>query len=216
MNDTEAREALRRIVKERGESYAALSRMIGRNVAYLQQFATRGSPARLEERDRRMLARYLKVDEQVLGGPASGYPASSEMVQVSRLAVEASAGLGSMVDGEFAIGTFRFDQNWLRQVSRAKPHELSIISVTGDSMAPALNDGDDVLVDQSESGRRVRDGIYVLRLDETLMVKRLAMTPVSGTVSISSDNPAYPSWPDTPLASVAILGRVVWIGRKLV
>jgi len=47
------------------------------------------------------------------------------------------------------------------------------------------------------------------------MVKRLALAPTSGTLTITSDNPTYPSWRDCPLNSVTILGRVVWAGRTL-
>lgn len=42
-----------------------------------------------------------------------------------------------------------------------------------------------------------------------------ALEPVLA-VTIISDNPAYLSWPDCPLESIDVLGRVVWIGRKLV
>ena len=46
------------------------------------------------------------------------------------------------------------------------------------------------------------------------MVKRLAGGP-SGRLSVLSDNPAYPAWPDVDGATVAIIGRVVWAGRRL-
>jgi len=215
MLQEDPRAALRRIARERGESLAGLSRFIGRNDAYLQQFVTRGSPTRLEAEDRGRLAAYLRIDEALLGGPAISLPQPEDMVEVRRLNIEAAAGLGRMVDGEYAVGRFRFERFWLRQISNAQPEELSIITFVGDSMAPTINDGDDGLVDQSAAGRRLRDGIYVLRQDETLMVKRLAVPPRAGTISIISDNPAYPSWPDSPADSIDILGRVVWIGRKL-
>lgn len=215
MADENPRGALRRIAKERGTSLAKLSRLIGRNDAYLQQFATRGSPARLEEDDRRKLARYLDVDEEVLGGPASDIPRSEDMVLVRRLNIEAAAGRGRMVEDEFAVGKFRFERSWLRQLSPASPDELSIITFVGDSMAPTINDGDDGLVDHSSAGRRVRDGIYVLRRDESLMVKRLAVAPRAGTVTIVSDNPAYPTWSDVPVGEIDVLGRVIWASRKL-
>lgn len=216
MEPTDEREALRRIALERRESLAGLSRLIGRNDAYLQQYVSRGTPVKLEPKDRRRLAEYLRVDEDVLGGPPSDLPKSQDMVSVRLLSVEAAAGLGRLIEGEFAVGKFRFDRFWLRQISHAQPDELSMISFVGDSMAPTINDGDEGLVDHSTSGRRVRDGIYVLRRDETLMVKRLAVSPRAGTVTIVSDNPSYPTWPDCPVDSIDILGRVVWIGRKLV
>ena len=208
------RDALRRIARDRGASLAKLSRLIGRNDAYLQQFVTRGSPVRLEEEDRRKLTHYLDVDEEVLGGPPSDIPRSEDMVLVRRLNIEAAAGRGRMIDDEFAVGKFRFERSWLRQLSPASPDELSIITFVGDSMAPTINDGDDGLVDHSSAGRRVRDGIYVLRRDESLMVKRLAVAPRAGTVTIVSDNPAYPTWPDVPVNEIDVLGRVIWASRK--
>lgn len=61
------RENLVRLATERGESLASLSAIIGRNAAYLQQFVTRGSPKRLADDDRLHLAKFLNVDERLLG-----------------------------------------------------------------------------------------------------------------------------------------------------
>ncbi len=61
------RENLRRLAAERGESLANLSALIGRNAAYLQQFVARGSPKRLADDDRLRLAKFLNVDERLLG-----------------------------------------------------------------------------------------------------------------------------------------------------
>jgi hypothetical protein len=52
---------------ERGVSLAALSLMLDRNVTYLQQFVTKGSPKRLAEDDRRTLAMFFGIDERRLG-----------------------------------------------------------------------------------------------------------------------------------------------------
>ncbi|MGC5075318.1 hypothetical protein, partial [Escherichia coli] len=41
-------------------SYAALSRMLRRNDAYLQQYVRRGTPRDLAERDRALLAAYFR------------------------------------------------------------------------------------------------------------------------------------------------------------
>ena len=204
---------LARMCEERHESYAALSRMLGRNAAYIHQFITRGTPVRLDECDRKMLADYFGVDESVLGGPTR---ASTEMIvtKVPVLGVSASAGPGALVDGETVIGRYGFDRAWLKRTCRARPEDLSIVTVSGDSMAPTLVDGDDVLVDTATAGVPMRDGIYVLRRDDTLMVKRLSLSPTIGTMTITSDNPAYPSWSNCPLDSIAVLGRVVWAGRK--
>lgn len=212
MQHAEVRETVHRLAREQHVSLAALSRMLRRNAAYLHQFIHKGSPKRLEDKDRALLAAFFQVDEELLGGPRT---TSSNMVQVARLAVQASAGPGSLVGDEVQVGTYGFDPAWLQAVSRACPEHLSIIKVMGDSMVPTLIDGDDVLVDRSDRGRALRDGIYVLRRDDTLMVKRLATAPTCATVTISSDNTAYPTWPDCSVESIDVVGRVVWAGRRL-
>jgi phage repressor protein C with HTH and peptisase S24 domain len=83
-------------------------------------------------------------------------------------------------------------------------------------MAPTLNAGDDILVDLGDSSDRLRDGIYVLRIDDALVVKRLALNPVGRRVTVQSDNPAYPDWPDCTLKDVNPIGRVIWSGRRIV
>jgi len=67
MPEIDARDALRQLAGERGVSLAALSSMIGRNKAYVQQFIERGTPRRLDECDRLTLARYFGIDERELG-----------------------------------------------------------------------------------------------------------------------------------------------------
>src|SRR5439155_26976377 len=93
---------------------------------------------------------------------------------------------------------------------------LSIVRVEGDSMSPTLNAGDDILVDLGDASERLRDGIYVLRVDEAVVVKRLALHPMGRRVTVQSDNPAYPDWPDCNLSEIQCIGRVIWAGRKVV
>jgi phage repressor protein C with HTH and peptisase S24 domain len=221
MDESEhARIALDRLIAERGENYADLSRLIGRNPAYIQQFIKRGTPRKLDEEDRRVLARYFGVPEQMLGGATAPAAAPARMrgmpavVAVPRLALGASAGLGSLDEDEQAAGVMAFDARWLRHLG-VRPQRVSIIRVDGESMAPTLNDGDDIMVDHDDDAGRLRDGVYVLRLDGVLMVKRVAMGPRRGWFSVVSDNPHYPDWADIDPALVDIVGRVVWSGRRL-
>jgi hypothetical protein len=213
MDEAGARAALERLIEEQGADYAGLSRLLGRNAAYVQQYLKRGSPRRLGEDDRRLLARYFGVSEEVLGGrPDAG--AGNGLFRVPRLEVGASAGPGALAGDERKRGHIAFDPAWLRRVA-ADPKQLSLILVEGDSMAPTLADGDEILVDRGDAAERLRDGIYVLRIDDALMVKRVARNPAGFGISIRSDNDAYPSWPDVDPASAAIVGRVVWVGRRL-
>ena len=213
MGEEENRAALQRLIEERGEDYAGLSRLLGRNPAYVQQYIRRGSPRRLAETDRRRLARYFGVDEALLGGPAAA--AGLGLQAVPRLDVGAAAGAGAFDGDERGEAHIAFDPVWLRRLARGAPEQLSIIRVAGDSMVPTLADGDDILVDRGDGPERVRDGVYVIRMDDALVVKRLAVNPAGRTLMIRSDNPAYPSWPDCDPAAVEIVGRVVWTGRRI-
>src|SRR5688572_24829368 len=108
MAASDPRAALDAAIRARGEDYASLSRMLGRNSAYIQQYIKRGSPRRLGEDERRKLAAYLGVAESAIGGPADrdarSAPAEAvasadtpfDVILVPRLAIGASAGPGAI------------------------------------------------------------------------------------------------------------------------
>ncbi|HEY7810691.1 MAG TPA: S24 family peptidase [Allosphingosinicella sp.] len=206
---------LEKLIRERGEDYAGLSRLIGRNPAYVQQYIKRGTPKRLSEEDRRALSRYFAIDEALLGGPVAPAEASADLLSVPRLDVAASAGPGAEAGEERPLGRIAFDSAWLRRMRIGGGAQLSMIRVQGDSMVPTLSDGDEILVDRGDAAERLRDGIYVLRIDDVLVVKRVARNPAGRGISVRSDNNSYPSWPECDPAAVDLVGRVVWVGRRL-
>jgi phage repressor protein C with HTH and peptisase S24 domain len=214
--NTDPRLVLERLCTERGEDFAGLSRMLGRNPAYIQQFVRRGVPKRLKEEERRKLARYFSVPEAVLGGPPEQENRIDGLVSVKRHAVAASAGPGALVGDELGRPYLAFDERWLKSLTPTPADRLSVVRVEGDSMAPTLNPGDDILVDLGDCGDRMRDGIYVLRAEDALVVKRLALNPVARRVTVQSDSPAYPDWPDCGFDTINCIGRVIWAGRRIV
>jgi repressor LexA len=190
----------------RGESFAALSRLLGRNSAWVQQYVRRGTPRTLPERDRAILARYLDIDEVALGAP----PAREEgATRIARLDVRAAAGAGALVGSELALPSVALDDRLLATLG-VDAADAALIRVQGDSMAETLCDGDLILVDRSQSTTTRQGGIYVIRLDGVLLVKRLRRASVGLTVV--SDNTAYPPF----VARPEIVGRVVWLSRALV
>lgn len=207
------RKLLARLIEEKGAEMAALSRMLGKNAAYIHQYIHRGSPRRLGEEERRALAHYFGIDESLLGGPVR--LSADALVPVARRPVRAAAGQGAWNEAEAQEGQFAFHPRWLKAITAARPDQLAVIRVEGDSMAPTLKAGDDILIDHADAGARLRDGIYVLRMDDTLLVKRLAVHPFDRRVTIQSDNPSYPDWPDRSPADLDIVARVLWAGRKL-
>lgn len=212
MTEAGPRDVLERLITKHGDDYTSLSKLVGRNAAYIQQFIKRGTPRALPERERGILARYYGIDEALLGAPQSR-TAMAAVKMIPHLAAEASAGSGSLDADDSLTGKIGFAPKWLKNLV-SDPENLSMINVRGESMAPTLNDGDDILVERNGSAPRLRDGIYVLRLDDALMVKRLALGP-SGQISILSDNPDWPDWADVDAQDLQVVGRVVWVGRKL-
>lgn len=206
---------LERLCAERREDFAGLSRMLGRNPAYIQQYIRRGVPRRLREEERRKLARYFSVPEELLGGPAPAESPHDRLVSVRRHPVTVSAGPGVVVSEELARASFGFDERWLKSLTPTSVERLSVVRVEGDSMAPTLNAGDDILVDLADAADRLRDGIYVLRIDDSLVVKRIALNPMRRNVTVQSDNPAYADWPDCNVKDLNCIGRVIWAGRKV-
>lgn len=200
---------LARLAAERGHDLATLSRVIGRNKAYIQQFVKRGTPRRLTEEDRGTLARFLGVDESLLGGR----PDAVATPGVPWLAAHPSAGPGSLDSEDRALGELGLPPAYLRTIG-GQPGQVSAVTVRGESMAPTLNDGDLILVDHGAASRALSDGIHVLRQDGALIVKRLARE-VGGRWSVASDNPHVPDQTGVDPAALSIVGRVLWFGRTL-
>lgn len=223
MTEADARQRLLDLAAQRGVSLSGLSALIGRNPAYLQQFVRKGSPRKLEENDRRVLADFFGVTEVELGAPSARPEASvaesgaahrrrgaADWADIPRLPLGASAGPGAVADTELPVGNLRFSARWLK-AQGLDPAMLSVIEVEGDSMEPTLRDGDEILVDRT--ARPLRAGIHVIRLDDVLLVKRLEPGS-AGTLRVISDNPAYPGAERT-VQEVGIVGRVVWKGGRL-
>lgn len=213
------RARLLQLAEEKRVSLLKLSQMLGKNPSYLQQFVRKGSPRKLEEQDRGMLARFFGVSEEELGqAKENSYAVPEQLarrgradwIDVPRLAVGASAGPGAEPDGEVVFDTIRFSRRWLRTMG-LQPGELSTIVVSGDSMEPTLRDGDEILVDRTL--RPSRDGIHVVRLGDSVLVKRID-TSRPGMIVLISDNPAYPPV-ECPAGDVQVVGSVVWKGGRI-
>ncbi len=214
------RARLLELAEARGASLSSLSNLIGRNSSYLQQFIRKGSPKKLEEGDRRKLAEFFGVSEGELGAESVGVEEKSytkasnlrddDFIAVPRLPVMVSAGPGQFAAGETPFDNFGFSGRWLRD-NGLDPKMLSAVSVEGDSMEPLLRAGDEVLVDRTP--RPLRDGVYVVRLGDTLMIKRVAQ-PGAGRLTLLSQNLTYPPV-EVALDEVEVIGRVVWKSGRI-
>jgi repressor LexA len=199
MTIVDQRAALTALAEERGMSLASLSAMLRRNPAYLQQFVARGSPRELAERDRRLLADVLGVDESALGGAAR-----EPLFRIPRLDVAASAGPGALVDAELVVGTESLSPA-LAQTLGLRDGQAGVIRARGTSMEPTLRDGDHLVVDLADRSPGRRPAVYVIRIGDALMVKRVAR--LGTRLVATSDNPAADP---VPAGTVEVVGRVVW------
>ncbi|HFT6589218.1 TPA: XRE family transcriptional regulator [Klebsiella pneumoniae] len=136
-----------------------------------------------------------------------------EFVFVPRYNIAAAAGFGAWNDDETPMFTVSFRRYWVTNHLKADPSKLSVISVYGDSMEGVLNDKDIILINHDD--REPREGIYVLRIDGQLIVKRVQRLPGS-ILRITSTNPAYEPFSvdmNNVLGDFAVVGKVVWYGR---
>jgi len=205
----DVRSTLAGLADEAGTSLAWLSRALGRNDAYLQQFVKRGTPRRLDEEDRRWLAAYFNVDERALGGTAGG---DATMVAVRRIDAEAHAGAGGLVEDDRNGGEERIDPRVVARLG-VSPATLTMITAHGDSMEPLIHDGDALFVDMADRRLSSRPRIFVIRLDGALLVKRVSRIGLE--VQVTSDNPVTPAIAPVRADRVAVIGRVVRLARSL-
>ncbi|MFQ3595956.1 MAG: S24 family peptidase [Sphingomonadaceae bacterium] len=243
MKGDDVRRRLDAAIRSKGTDYATVSRLLGRNPAYVQQFIKRGVPRRLDERDRKILAHHLDISERELGAPEAfplparglegdarerrvllsaatgsegrdGPPALRDYVLIPYLSPRCCGELDTGNDAEPAEDALAFETGFARAIGSGRLGALSAIRVDGDSMSPTLLPGDQVLVD-TDDNVPLRDGLYVLRLDQAFAVKRVSVNPVTRRLTLRADNPIYAAFEDCDPAALEVLGRVVWIGRRL-
>jgi len=154
-----------------------------------------------------------RIEALARGQGAEQEEANPDLVMIPRYGVEASAGRGTLLETEEVEDILALNRGLVRSELHAQPEHLSALYVRGDSMEPMLRAGDVAVIDHSQAQERT-DGVYVLRLDGTLLIKNLQWLP-GGKLRVKSENSAYePYVVDPREAEIQIIGRVVWAGRK--
>ena len=124
-----------------------------------------------------------------------------------------SAGGGCFVLSENMEDYYAFRKAWLSRVATSAKN-LVLMRIHGNSMAPTLEDNDTAMID---TGRRdIKDGmIYALRVDHSIMIKRLSFR-VGGKVLIISDNRTEYEPYEAQMKDVNVIGQVIYFCRTLV
>lgn len=145
-----------------------------------------------------------------------GYPVDlDEFYFVPRYNIKASAGHGAAIGNEAPMHQMAFRKYWVDIILQVAVKGLAVIGVKGDSMFPVINDKDVLLININDTS--LRDGIYVIRLNDDLIVKRIQVM-IGGIINVISSNPAYNPFElnlNNLPSDFAIIGRVVWFGRTV-
>jgi phage repressor protein C with HTH and peptisase S24 domain len=175
------------------------------------------SVGRYEREDQRLtlplLRRLAKILDVTVAEIAGETRPGAEHMAVPVFDLRAAAGAGAFASDAPVTQYLMFREQWLRRIANDLT-QLFVLEISGDSMWETLHDGDHVLVDRAQTNPR-REGLYVIRIDDMLQVKRISMHPVAKLLTVKSDNPAYRTYDNIPPDDIAIMGRVVWIGRSL-
>ena len=133
-----------------------------------------------------------------------------DFIFMPRNRIRFSSGREGILRSDQVVDSIAFRAEWVKRRLSIESRDLLLIEVVGDSMAPTVEDMDLILADLAEPRFR-QDGIYLLRHDSGLAVKRIQRRP-DGKLLIRSDNPKYEA---LVVATVGVIGRVIWIGGKV-
>ncbi|WP_170292316.1 LexA family transcriptional regulator [Xanthomonas maliensis] len=137
-------------------------------------------------------------------------------VLVAEVDVLVSAGTGLRAP-EFVETRYRmsYQLSWFQHVG-AKPENVRVMRVTGDSMERTLFDGDRIAVNLADNRAIVDGKVYVFTtggVEPDVKIKRLFKTS-DGRLRVVSDNPDKALYPDEILSAddvsnVYLVGRVI-------
>ena len=133
-----------------------------------------------------------------------------DFIFMPRNRIRFSAGRDGILRSDQVVDSIAFRAEWVKRRLSTESRDLLLIEVVGDSMAPTVEDSDLILADLAEP-RFKQDGIYLLRHDSGLAVKRIQRRP-DGKLLVRSDNPKYEAM---VVSTVSIIGRVIWIGGRV-
>lgn len=221
-------------------SLKGYSTAIGRNHAYLQQFVERGSPVELSERDRKALARAMKVPEDKLKHSERRIIPENELTaphepddiplvtdaqrpfpdalpqMVGRIGGGSTGAVitidvGEMQSREEVGEWWRIPPAVLRGLARADVASTVGFPMDGDSMEPTIQRTDIVFVDTNRH-KIEPDGIWAVDYGLGRTLKRVLVERVDGQTRyvLKSDNKAYPDQLFAP-DEVTVFGR--YVGR---
>lgn len=213
MSTVEIMNRFRGLIKERGYSLTDAARKLdvspqvlsawlsGRNKPNVEAIANICSVFSLSP-SWLMTGRFDSPDHQTV--------ITDDFIGIPLLNFSASCGNGREISEDAVVSLIRVNRNWIsRHCGNANSRALNIISVSGDSMNPTLNDGDFVIIDTSVTYVDT-DSLFAFSLDNDLFIKRIQRA--GRNINVISDNPLYPPYTLTSMEmehGFRVFGRVV-------
>jgi len=185
---------------------AGLSRLLGKNHAYLHQFIWKGSPRELREKDMRTVLKALGGQKPPASDPAH--------IPIPQYGFRAGMGGGGIIANETPEDHLSLPRTYLEQMQLASADLISI-EVEGDSMSPTLESGDRIMINRQDRNPAM-GGVFAIHDSDALVVKRVERIPAvkPARLKLISDNPNHGTY-EVRADETNILGRVVWYARKL-
>jgi len=127
---------------------AGLSRLLGKNHAYLHQFIWKGSPRELREKDMRTVLKALGGQKPPASDPAH--------IPIPQYGFRAGMGGGGIIANETPEDHLSLPRTYLEQMQLASADLISI-EVEGDSMSPTLESGDRIMINRQDRNPAMGD-----------------------------------------------------------
>lgn len=216
---------IQRLVEYAGTSPAAVAKQAGVAVTTINRPYTGTAPSRLGRAALDKLQAAFpdfpgwggssKVGEHRT--PFRGAPRQLDSRMVEVAGIDLNFGLGSaFMDQEIVEHQAErrpFPRDWLRMVTSTPAEHLYWAQGVGNSMEPAIGDGEVILIDRSKVGSSFGDLYWAIAYGQSGMIKRLRPMP-DGSVKILSDNPSVP--PELAYdGELHIFGRVVAVMKRI-
>ena len=210
------RKRLEKQILSTGHTFREVSLNIGRKDSYIQQYVKYGFPKRLSEIDRKHVCQYLNMEETELMDDElmRNGVSQNQLLKLKELKNDAKDYIcidiydprpgDSVTDhliGRMAIN-FKEFYGWCN----GNPYNLKMMRFNSDSMEPRIPSGSLIMFDSSIM-EYTGDGLYVVRFDDRITLKRLQKTG-NESYMLKTENPRYQ---DVRCAQeeIEIIGRAI-------
>lgn len=135
-------------------------------------------------------------------------------VLLRRVDVRYSMGPGTTVDDYPESEPFEFDRGHFRRLTYSAPSMCFVGNGHGDSNMPTIMDNDDLLIDMGQRVLNQRDKFWAISVYGSGAIKRLRAV-AGNRILIMSDNKDVAPDEEVPAEDVHIVGKVIWLGRRM-